>query len=248
MKQTNKGLVIVESPSKIKTLKKFLGSEYIINASVGHVKDLPKNDLGVDLENNFKANYIPSPDKTSVIKELKSQVKNAETIFIATDPDREGEAIGWHLIEILKPKVPIKRIVFHEITKTAIQESFNHTREIDSSLVGAQEARRILDRLWGFLVSKKLWMNIKGGLSAGRVQSPAVKIIVDREKERSKFIENEYWSITGKFENNGTSFEASLKKYDNKNIAIGKDFNKNDGSLKKKETLVLDENNHEAEQ
>ena len=195
MKQLNKGLVIVESPSKIKTLKKFLGKEYAIGASVGHIRDLPKNDLGVDIDNNFKANYIPSPDKAKVIKELKTQLKNAETIYIATDPDREGEAIGWHLIETLKPKVPVKRIIFYEITKSAILESFNNTREINSSLVGAQEARRILDRLWGFLVSKKLWLNIKGGLSAGRVQSPAVKIIVDREKERSKFMENEYWSI-----------------------------------------------------
>ncbi|MAP67762.1 MAG: DNA topoisomerase I [Candidatus Marinimicrobia bacterium] len=240
MKQLNKGLVIVESPSKIKTLKKFLGKEYAIGASVGHIRDLPKNDLGVDIDNNFKANYIPSPDKAKVIKELKTQLKNAETIYIATDPDREGEAIGWHLIETLKPKVPVKRIIFYEITKSAILESFNNTREINSSLVGAQEARRILDRLWGFLVSKKLWLNIKGGLSAGRVQSPAVKIIVDREKERSKFVENEYWSILGKFESNGINFEASLKQFDNKTIAIGKDFNKNDGTIKNNEYLVLD--------
>ena len=182
MEKIINGLIIVESPSKAKTLQKFLGDDYSILASVGHIRDLPKNDLGVDLENNFKANYIASPDKSKVIKELKSKVKDAKTIYIATDPDREGEAIGWHLIEILKPKVPIKRLVFHEITKSAIQESFEHTREIDSSLVSAQEARRILDRLWGYLVSEKLWYNIKGGLSAGRVQSPAVKIVVDREK------------------------------------------------------------------
>ena len=242
MEKTINGLIIVESPSKAKTLQKFLGDDYSILASVGHIRDLPKNDLGVDLENNFKANYIASPDKSKVIKELKSKVKDAKTIYIATDPDREGEAIGWHLIEILKPKVPIKRLVFHEITKSAIQESFEHTREIDSSLVSAQEARRILDRLWGYLVSEKLWYNIKGGLSAGRVQSPAVKIVVDREKERSLFKENEYWSITGNFQETDISFESTLKQYNNQTIAIGKDFNKNNGTLKNKDNLVLNKN------
>ena len=242
MEKNINGLIIVESPSKAKTLQKFLGDDYSILASVGHIRDLPKNDLGVDIDNNFKANYIASPDKSKVIKELKSRVKNAKTIYIATDPDREGEAIGWHLIEILKPKVPIKRLVFHEITKSAIQESFEHTREIDSSLVGAQEARRILDRLWGYLVSEKLWYNIKGGLSAGRVQSPAVKIVVDREKERAIFKENEYWSITGNFKENNVSFESTLKQYNNQNIAIGKDFNKNNGTLKNNDKLVLDKN------
>ena len=242
MEKNINSLIIVESPSKAKTLQKFLGDDYSILASVGHIRDLPKNDLGVDLENNFKANYIASPDKSKVIKELKSKVKDAKTIYIATDPDREGEAIGWHLIEILKPKVPIKRLVFHEITKKAINESFEHTREIDSSLVGAQEARRILDRLWGYLVSEKLWYNIKGGLSAGRVQSPAVKIVVDREKERSLFKENEYWSITGNFKENDISFESTLKQYNNQTIAIGKDFNKNDETLKNKDHLVLNKN------
>ena len=242
MEKNINGLIIVESPSKAKTLQKFLGDDYSILASVGHIRDLPKNDLGVDLENNFKANYIASPDKSKVIKELKSKVKDAKRIYIATDPDREGEAIGWHLIEILKPKVPIKRLVFHEITKSAIQESFEHTREIDSSLVGAQEARRIVDRLWGYLVSEKLWYNIKGGLSAGRVQSPAVKIVVDREKERSLFKENEYWSIIGNFQEKDISFESTLKQYNNQTIAIGKDFNKNDGTLKNKNNLVLNKN------
>ena len=167
MAKTTNGLIIVESPSKAKTLKKFLGDEYSILASVGHIRDLPKKELGVDIENGFKPKYVASQDKTKVISQLKSELKNADTLYIATDPDREGEAIAWHLVEILKPSIPVNRLVFHEITKTAIQDSFTHTRDINQSLVGAQEARRILDRLWGYQVSEKLWYNVKGGLSAG---------------------------------------------------------------------------------
>ena len=155
MAKTTNGLIIVESPSKAKTLKKFLGDEYSILASVGHIRDLPKKELGVDIENGFKPKYVASQDKTKVISQLKSELKNADTLYIATDPDREGEAIAWHIIEILKPSIPVNRLVFHEITKTAIQDSFTHTRDIDQSLVGAQEARRILDRLWGYQVSEK---------------------------------------------------------------------------------------------
>ena len=199
MASNSTSLIIVESPSKAKTLKRYLGKEYQIEASVGHIRDLPKSDLGVDVNNGFKPTYIESKDKSKVIKELKKLIKKASTLYLATDPDREGEAIAWHIKEILNPAIPIKRLVFHEITKSAIKESFDHTREIDQSLVGAQEARRILDRLWGYQVSKKLWFNVKGGLSAGRVQSPAIKIVVDREKERSKFTESEYWSIGAQF-------------------------------------------------
>ncbi len=232
-------LIIVESPSKAKTLKRFLGDEYTIEASVGHIRDLPKSDLGVDVDNGFKPTYVASKDKSKVITQLKKLTKNADILYLATDPDREGEAIAWHLLELLKPTIPVKRLAFHEITKTAIQESFDHTREIDQSLVSAQEARRILDRLWGYLVSKKLWFNVKGGLSAGRVQSPAVKIVVDREKERSRFIEGEYWSVTAEFDAHGETFESKLKELDTQKIAIGKDFDKETGSISKKGALVL---------
>jgi len=233
-------LIIVESPSKAKTLKRFLGNDYQIEASVGHVRDLPKSDLGVDVDNGFKPTYVASKDKSKVITQLKKLLKNASTLYLATDPDREGEAIAWHLMELLDPKIPVKRLAFHEITKTAIQESFDHIRDIDQSLVSAQEARRILDRLWGYLVSKKLWFNVKGGLSAGRVQSPAVKIVVDREKERARFIESEYWSIITQFDSKGESFEARLKALDGQKIAIGKDFDKETGKLSKSNLLALD--------
>ena len=196
--------------------------------------------MGVDIDNGFKPTYVASEDKTKVIKQLKKLIKSADTLYLATDPDREGEAIAWHLVEILKPTIPIKRLVFHEITKKAIQESFDHTRDIDISLVGAQEARRILDRLWGYQVSKKLWFNVKGGLSAGRVQSPATKIVVDREKERSRFVESEYWSINSEFISDDESFTALLTKYDNNQIAIGKDFDKESGTIAKSNIEILD--------
>ena len=246
MAEKSNSLIIVESPSKAKTLKRFLGDEYTIEASVGHVRDLPKSDLGVDVDNGFTPTYVPSKDKTKVISQLKSIMKGASTLYLATDPDREGEAIAWHLMEILKPTIPVKRLAFHEITKTAIQESFDHTRDIDLSLVRAQEARRILDRLWGYLVSKKLWFNVKGGLSAGRVQSPAVKIVVDREKERTRFIESEYWSIITQFDSKGESFEARLKALDGQKIAIGKDFDKETGKLSKSNLLALDKTKAES--
>ena len=239
-------LIIVESPSKAKTLKRFLGDDYQIEASVGHIRDLPKNDLGVDVDNGFKPTYVASKDKSKVITQLKKLLKNASTLYLATDPDREGEAIAWHLMELLDPKIPVKRLAFHEITKTAIQESFDHIRDIDQSLVSAQEARRILDRLWGYLVSKKLWFNVKGGLSAGRVQSPAVKIVVDREKERARFIESEYWSIITQFDSKGESFEARLKALDGQKIAIGKDFDKETGKLSKSNLLALDKTKAES--
>ena len=240
MSSHSTSLIIVESPSKAKTLQRFLGDEHQIEASVGHIRDLPKNDLGIDIDNGFKPTYVAYEDKKKVIAQLKSMIKKADTLYLATDPDREGEAIAWHLVELLQPKIPVKRLAFHEITKSAIQESFNHTRDIDFSLVSAQEARRILDRLWGYKVSAKLWQNVKGGLSAGRVQSPAIKIIVDREKERAKFIESEYWSISAMFESNGDSFEAELRSYDSQKIAVGKDFDKETGSIKKDGILKLD--------
>jgi DNA topoisomerase-1 len=245
MANKNTKLVIVESPSKIKTLKKFLGEDYIIEASVGHICDLSKKDMGIDIENQFTPTYEVSPDSKKVVANLKKVLKNVDELYLATDPDREGEAISWHLIEQLKPKVPVKRLVFNEITKTAILEAFNNTRELDTSLFKAQETRRILDRLFGFMVSKKLWFNVKGGLSAGRVQSPAVKILVDREKERSKFIESEYWSINSDFSSKGESFSTLLTYIGPERVATGKSFEKETGKLVQKNTVALDKESAE---
>lgn len=244
-KNINK-LIIVESPSKTKTLQKFLGDDYTIKASVGHIRDLPDKELGVDVDNNFKPKYVVSSGKQKVITELKSALKNADELYLATDPDREGEAISWHLIELLKPKIPIKRLAFHEITKSAIQDAFSHTRDIDRSLVNAQETRRILDRLFGFLVSKQLWLNVKGGLSAGRVQSPALKLIVNKEKQRSAFRQGEYWNLTGTFEAEKGKFDARLTLLDNNKIASGKDFDKNTGEVSKKNITVLNKEKTES--
>ena len=237
---SKKNLIIVESPSKIKTLKKFLGAEYHIEASVGHFRDLPKKNLGIDLENNFIPDYVVSDGSKQVVKNLKSILKNMDTIYIATDPDREGEAIAWHLIDELKPKIPVKRMVFHEITKTAILDSLNNIRDIDLNLVNAQECRRFLDRLFGFLVSKELWYNVKGGLSAGRVQSPAVKILVDREKQRTKFIKNEYWSLQGNFKSDKGKIFSRLLSIKGEKVATGNDFNKETGTLATSNTVILD--------
>jgi len=241
-----KNLIIVESPSKIKTLKKYLGKEYEIEASVGHIRDLPKSKLGLDLEKGFKPTYEVSEDRSKkVVKHLKSVLKGIDNIYIATDPDREGEAIAWHLIDELKPKVPIKRMVFNEITKSAVQEALKDTRELDLNLVGAQECRRFLDRLFGFLVSKELWLNVKRGLSAGRVQSPAIKILVDREKQRSKFISNEYWSLEGNFKSNDGNIFSKLVYINDKKVATGQSFDRETGLLKQKNSIVLDKNKAE---
>ena len=240
MAQESKSLVIVESPSKIKTLKKFLGADYIIEASVGHIRDLSKTNLGVDIDNDFSPTYIVSDDKNKVVKQLKKAAKNVDKVFLATDPDREGEAISWHISKILDKKIPMQRLVFNEITKEAILESINNPREINMDLVYAQESRRILDRLFGFLVSKILWTNVKGKLSAGRVQSPAIKIIIDKEKERLDFIENQYCSIVATLNTNSMDFECVLLKNDKRKIAIGNDFDKKTGQLKNNELLHLD--------
>jgi len=237
---SNKNLIIVESPSKIKTLKKFLGDEYQIEASVGHIRDLPPKELGIDLENNFSPTYEVSDRSKKVVKNLKCVLKNVNAIYIATDPDREGEAIAWHLIDELKPSIPVKRMVFNEITKTAILESLKNIRDIDLNLVNAQECRRFLDRLFGFLVSKELWYNVKGGLSAGRVQSPAVKILVDREKQRTKFIKNEYWSLQGNFKSDKGKIFSRLLSIKGEKVATGNDFNKETGTLTTSNTVILD--------
>ena len=243
---SNKNLIIVESPSKIKTLKKFLDKNYQIEASVGHIRDLPSSKLGIDLDNNFNPTYVVSERSKKVVKNLKSVLKSVDAIYIATDPDREGEAIAWHLIDTLKPKVPIRRMVFNEITKSAILESLNNIREIDLNLVNAQECRRFLDRLFGFLVSKELWFNVKSGLSAGRVQSPAVKILVDREKQRAKFVKNEYWSIEGNFKSKNGKIYAKLISIDNQKVANGQSFNRETGEISSKNNVLIDEKNAQS--
>ena len=197
-----KNLVIVESPAKAKTIKKFLGKDFAVEASMGHVRDLPKKKLGVDTEDNFTPIYEVPDDKKTVIKKLKAALKESPNLWIATDEDREGEAIGWHLLQALKVKnqESVKRIVFHEITEEAIQKAIRNPRTLDQKLINAQQARRILDRLVGYTLSPFLWAKVYRGLSAGRVQSVAVRIIVDREKEIKAFVPEEYWTVQAKLE------------------------------------------------
>ena len=204
-----KNLVIVESPAKAKTISKFLGTKYKVKASVGHVRDLPKSSLGIDIDNNFEPKYITIRGKGPVIQELKKEAKKSDKVFLATDPDREGEAISWHLAHLLDldENEPI-RIEFNEITKEAIQKAIKNPRAIDKNLVNAQQARRVLDRLVGYKISPLLWRKIKKGLSAGRVQSVAVKLICDREKEIENFVPEEYWTIKALMEKDKISFEA----------------------------------------
>jgi len=191
-----KNVVIVESPAKARTLSRLLGRGYFLKASLGHIRDLPKNYLGVDIDKSFSPKYVIPRDKTKIVNELKEAVKDAATIYLATDPDREGEAIAWHLTEVTRTNShPYKRVVFHEITKDAVDYAFEHPRDIDMQLVNAQQARRILDRLVGYKISPLLWRKVKRGLSAGRVQSVAVRIIVDREREIQSFVPVEYWVI-----------------------------------------------------
>lgn len=220
MATTKKILVIVESPSKAKTIGKYLGSRYKVVASVGHVRDLPKSKIGIDIENDFDPQYIPIRGKGDLIKELKKEAKKASKVYLATDPDREGEAISWHLAFLLgiDPEEPC-RIVFNEITKTTIKEAIKHPRKIDIGLVDAQQARRVLDRLVGYEISPILWRKVRKGLSAGRVQSAALKIICDREKEIQAFVPKEYWNIIAEFKK-GRSFTAKLAEYRKKKIVV----------------------------
>jgi len=207
-------LVIVESPAKAKTLAKILGRGYSIKASLGHIRDLPKSRIGVDIEHDFAPKYVVSRDKAKTVKALKEAVRGASTVYLATDPDREGEAIAWHLAEATRTDhTPFRRVVFHEITGDAIEQAFKHPRDIDMHLVDAQQARRIVDRLVGYKLSPLLWRKVRRGLSAGRVQSVAVKIIVDREREIEKFVPVEYWTITAELLKQGMakpSFKAIL--------------------------------------
>ena len=247
-------LVIVESPAKAKTIAQYLGDGYDVLASVGHIRDLiePKNlppelkkgSLGkfsVDVENGFEPYYVVSEQKKKTVADLKRALKNADELFLATDEDREGEAIAWHLLDELKPKVPVKRMVFHEITKEAIQRAQENTRDIDTALVDAQETRRILDRLYGYEVSPVLWRKVGPGLSAGRVQSAATRLVVDRERERLAFIAASYWDIFATLTptESTTTFDSRLARVDGARVAQGRDFD--DKGALKNDTLVLDE-------
>jgi len=250
-----KKLVIVESPAKAKTIAQYLGDGYIVQASVGHIRDLiePKNlppelkkgSLGkfsVDVENGFEPYYVVSDAKKKTVADLKKALASADEVYLATDEDREGEAIAWHLLQVLKPKVPVKRMVFHEITKEAIERAKANTRELDTALVDAQETRRILDRLYGYEISPVLWRKVGPGLSAGRVQSAATRLVVDRERERLAFTAASYWDLIAQFapETAGQDFESRLVRVDGARIAVGRDFD--DKGVLKSDAIALDEN------
>lgn len=234
-------LVIVESPNKVKSIAQYLGQGYEVMASVGHIRDLiqpkylpaelKKGSLGkfsVDVESNFEPYYVIADEKKKTVTDLKKALKNADELLLATDEDREGEAIAWHLVEVLKPKIPVKRMVFHEITKDAIEKACENTRDINIALVDAQETRRILDRLYGFEVSPVLWRKIGAGLSAGRVQSAATRLIVERERERRAFVSAEYWGMIAQMKTEkGEVFQVKMTKLAHKKVATGKDYNEN---------------------
>lgn len=212
-------LLIVESPTKAKTISKFLGRGYKVISSFGHIRDLPKKEMGVDLKHDFSPTYIVPDDKKDKVKALKDAAKTCEEIYLATDEDREGEAIAWHIAEVLKlNEKTAKRITFHEITKPAIEAALTHARHLDMNLVDAQQARRILDRLVGYELSPLLWNKVRRGLSAGRVQSVAVRLVVERERERLAFKQEEYWSIEASFEKKGETFEGKLSAIDGKKV------------------------------
>ncbi|UYL09837.1 type I DNA topoisomerase [Bdellovibrio sp. SKB1291214] len=249
-------LVIVESPTKAKTIRKFLGRDYVVESCMGHIRDLPQSakdipekvkkekwaQLGVNVDKNFEPLYCIPKDKTKVVKNLKDKLDEASELYLATDEDREGESISWHLLEVLKPKVPTKRMVFHEITKDAIQKALKDTREIDFNLVRAQEARRVLDRLVGYTISPLLWKKVAYGLSAGRVQSVAVRLIVEREQERIRFKKSAYWGVLAELSKDGVNFESRLQQYKQQRVATGKDFDGLTGQLTAgKDVLVLGE-------
>ena len=216
-------LVIVESPAKAKTIARFLGEDFDVRASVGHVADLPSKGLAVDVDNGFKPTYELTTRGRDVVKDLRAALKDASELYLATDEDREGEAISWHLLEHLKPRVPVKRMVFHEITRSAIEQAVANPRGIDYGLVDAAETRRVLDRLYGYEVSPVLWRRINRGLSAGRVQSPMIRLIVERERERMAFVAAGYWDVDAIFET-APSFTATLVGLDGRKVATGRDF------------------------
>jgi len=239
----SKRLVIVESPAKARTIAGYLGPDFVVESSVGHIRDLPDSAaeipekykgepwarLGVDVEHDFEPLYVVDPDKKKTVAQLKKQLADADELLLATDEDREGEAIAWHLLQVLNPKVPTRRMVFHEITRDAIERALEETREVDDNLVDAQESRRILDRLYGYEVSPVLWKKIMRGLSAGRVQSVATRLVVERERERMAFRAAEWWDLVATFDPD--SFEARLVSVDGQRVAQGRDFGP-DGKLR----------------
>ncbi len=245
-------LVVVESPAKAKTLGRLLGKKYVTDATYGHVRDLPESAaqiptkfkkeawarLGVNVEEDFEPLYVIPASKKDHVKRLKDLVKEADELILATDEDREGESISWHILELLKPKVPVKRIAFHEITKRAILEALDNPRELDINLVRAQESRRILDRLFGYQLSPVLWKKVARGLSAGRVQSAAVRLCVIRERERRRFVKAGYWDIESQYNADGKAFGGKLTRLDDSKIAIGKDFDPDKGELKADSSAV----------
>ena len=249
-----KPLVIVESPAKARTLARLLGDEYRVEASIGHIRDLPENasevpaeikdkpwgSLAIDVDNGFRPYYVIARDKAGRIRDLRAAVKDAPEVLLATDPDREGESISWHLREVLKPQVPIRRIVFHEITEEAIRQAIDDSRDIDLKLVDAQESRRIVDRLYGYLVSPVLWKKVQTGLSAGRVQSVAVRLVVEREEERSAFRSSAYWDLEARIRTPEVTFAARLDRIGDARVASGRDFDPA-GSLKTDGVRLLDE-------
>jgi DNA topoisomerase-1 len=235
-------LVIVESPAKARTIAGYLGPDFVVESSVGHIRDLPERaseipkdararygTLGVAIDEGFEPYYVVDPDKKRIVAELKRKLKEADELLLATDEDREGEAIAWHLLQELRPKVPVRRMVFHEITRPAIESALEHTRDVDERLVDSQETRRILDRLYGYEVSPVLWKKVMPRLSAGRVQSVATRLVVEREQERMRFVSASYWDIEGTFDPG--SFRARLVQLDGKRVAQGRDFGP-DGELK----------------
>lgn len=255
-----KTLVIVESATKAKKIQPYLGDNYIVEASVGHIRDLPRGAadvpakykkeswarLGVNPEDDFAPLYVVSPDKKKKVADLKSKLKQCDQLYLATDPDREGEAIAWHLLEVLKPKVPVRRMVFNEITKSAILEAADNTRDLDYNLIDAQETRRILDRLYGYEVSPVLWKKVMPRLSAGRVQSVATRVIVERERERMAFISADYWDLAATLDtgaadaDNPATFDARLTAVNSKRVALGRDFDDR-GNVKSKDVIVITE-------
>lgn len=251
-----KALVIVESPTKAKTIRKFLPKNFKVSASMGHVRDLPQSasdipqkvkaeawsKIGVNVEKDFEPLYVIAKGKSKIIKQLRDELKEADELYLATDEDREGESISWHLLQVLKPKIPIKRMVFHEITQHAIEQALKDCRDLDFRLVQAQEARRILDRLVGYTLSPLLWKKIAYGLSAGRVQSAGLRLIVERERERMAFKSAIYWDLLANLSKHNKKFDARLYSVDKKRVATGKDFDATTGKLiKGRDVVVLNE-------
>ena len=266
--KSEKSLVIVESPAKARTISKYLGKGYEVEASIGHIRDLPRGAkeipgkykgqdwsyLGVNVNEDFDPVYIIPSEKKSHVTKLRKLLKECDNLYLATDEDREGEAISWHLQEVLKPKVPVKRLVFHEITKEAIQDALNNTRAIDEGLVSAQETRRILDRLYGYEVSPLLWRKVGPKLSAGRVQSVAIRLIVERERLRCAFVDATYWDLIGMFsvganesqEGSASQFKATLVSVDGRRLPLGKDFDSATGQIKNPDLYLMDESQSQA--